>query len=379
MGFAFGIVQTLYKMPDHLTEEEFDLKDDNIFFSVIVLAYQVRDYIAQCLDSVLCQTYQNFEIILVNPHSSDGTDGLCLEYQKKHGNIRILKTENRGQLLNRISGFAEAKGDYLLCLDGDDYWEKNLLETVCLGIREHGGDWVIFGHERVCGGKVIGCTEHIFPDGTVLEGEEKKKVYEKLIAGRPLNTMWEKALSRELFGRIMREEDFLQYQSVRSCEDLLFNCHAAWRSARILYLDFSPYRYRMRADSVTHVFRPAELDDYLLVKKRVREFMTKWQMEDENCRSMFYSGLFRFFADWIYRCAISGVTAEEKRGLYGRLRQEALYLEALRYRKNVRIHMRHRLFELLFRHGDLGLRIYAKAFQLFRKYNRKRRTEVNMP
>lgn len=41
--------------------------------------------------------------------------------------------------------------------------------------------------------------------------------------------------------------------------------------------------------------------------------------------------------------------------------------------------MRHRLFELLFRHGDLGLRIYAKAFQLFRKYNRKRRTEVNMP
>lgn len=348
------------------------MEEETVFFSVVVLAYQVKNYLEECLDSVLAQTFQNFEVILLNPNSSDGTETICQKYKKRNKKIRLLEIENQGQLLNRISGFKMARGKYLLCLDGDDYWAPELLERIYQGIRKNECDWIIFGYKRIQNGKILDGIEHIFPDETVFEGEKKKKVYEKLIAGKPFNTMWEKVMSRSLFERIMRE-DFSEYNRIRSCEDLLFNCYAATYATQILYLDAPLYRYRKRKGSITHVFRIEELEDYILVKKKIQNFMAEWNMENIVYYSAFYANICDFFSDWIYRCAISEVPFQVKKKLFERLRQEPLFWESLVYRKTVNVHLRHRIFTELFRRGDYGIQLYAEIFLCLKKCARRLR------
>ena len=325
----------------------------------------------ECLDSVLTQTYQNFEIILINPHSSDGTDEICLNYQIKFPKIRLVRTPNQGQLLNRIAGFSIAHGKYLFCLDGDDYWAPNLLETIYLELQDCNSDWIIFGHKRVRDKKIIDMIEHVFPNRSVFQNTEKKKIYEKLIMGRPFNEMWSKVISKPLFEQIIKGENFIQYKSIRIGEDLLFNCYAAQYSKKILYLDYPMYCYRIRNNSISHKFRREELQDYITVKKKIREFMSDWQMDEPIYQNLFLLNISNYFMDWIYRCALSNLPYKEKKFLYKKLRKETLYLESLPYQKKIDISTRHKAFHILFRYNDFLLQCYAKIFLFFKKICRR--------
>ena len=91
-------------------------------FSIIIPIYNVEKYLRQCIDSVLAENFLDCEIILVNDGSPDGCSEICDEYANKYSHIKVIHKHNGGLSDARNAGIKEAKGDYLIFLDSDDYW-----------------------------------------------------------------------------------------------------------------------------------------------------------------------------------------------------------------------------------------------------------------
>lgn len=100
----------------------------NYFFSVVIPLYNKVNFIQDCLDSVLQQTYENFEIIIVNDGSTDGSEEIVK--RNKDSRIRFFSQENKGVSEARNKGIHEAKGEYIALLDADDYWFPHHLESL---------------------------------------------------------------------------------------------------------------------------------------------------------------------------------------------------------------------------------------------------------
>ena len=102
----------------------------NELISVIVPVYNAEKHIRHCIDSILTQTYQNFELILVNDGSKDNSLELCKAYEKQDGRIRVFDRENGGASAARNTGLDNMKGTYVLFVDSDDYISQNCLENL---------------------------------------------------------------------------------------------------------------------------------------------------------------------------------------------------------------------------------------------------------
>lgn len=98
--------------------------------SVIVPVYMVEKYLSFCIDSILGQSYKNFELILINDGSTDTSPEICQEYANKYKNISIINQENSGLSAARNVGIDNAKGKYIMFIDSDDYIHEKLLEIL---------------------------------------------------------------------------------------------------------------------------------------------------------------------------------------------------------------------------------------------------------
>ncbi len=96
--------------------------------SIVVPVYNVRDYIEECLDSIINQTYKNIEILLVNDGSTDGSGEVCDEYAKKDERIKVFHQENQGVVAARCKAIEEATGEYMCFVDSDDIAKENMVQ-----------------------------------------------------------------------------------------------------------------------------------------------------------------------------------------------------------------------------------------------------------
>ena len=105
---------------------------NDIFISIIIPVYNIEKYLKECLDSILNQTYKNFEVILVDDCSTDSSFDICNEYSFKDSRIKVFQNEvnSGGCGIPRNIGLKHAKGDYITFVDGDDLIENNYLETL---------------------------------------------------------------------------------------------------------------------------------------------------------------------------------------------------------------------------------------------------------
>ena len=115
--------------------EMYNKKD---LISVIVPVYNIKEYLERCVDSILAQTWENLEILLVDDGSFDGTELLADELGKRDGRIRVFHKENGGSSSARNLGIREARGAYLGFVDSDDYIEPFMYERLYRAIKETG-------------------------------------------------------------------------------------------------------------------------------------------------------------------------------------------------------------------------------------------------
>lgn len=105
--------------------------------SVVIPIYNTQSFLARCLDSVLAQTCSDWECILVNDGSTDGSASICEAYCRRDSRFLLKNQSNQGSAAARNNGMALARGEYLLFLDSDDAWPAHLLSTV-LAAQETG-------------------------------------------------------------------------------------------------------------------------------------------------------------------------------------------------------------------------------------------------
>ena len=139
--------------------------------SFIIPAYNIEDYIGKCLDSILNQTWQDFEIIVVNDGSKDKTGEVLDSYATKDNRIKILHKENEGVSAARNDGIKMASGEYILFWDGDDFAEKETCEELLQTMEENDVDTVVYGYYRYKDGAVFETNYPLF-DKEIYEGEE---------------------------------------------------------------------------------------------------------------------------------------------------------------------------------------------------------------
>lgn len=113
--------------------------------SVIIPAYNSEMFIGKCIDSVLAQTYSNWELIAIDDGSRDNTFGILKKYAEADSRIRVIHQENQGPGIARNTGIAEANGNYVVFIDSDDYIEKDYFELLV----EHDEDVVFFNVQNV--------------------------------------------------------------------------------------------------------------------------------------------------------------------------------------------------------------------------------------
>ncbi len=118
--------------------------ENQALISVIIPVYNVEEYLRECIDSVLCQTYGNFEIILVDDDSTDSSGEICDEYVEKDERVTVIHQKNGGLSCARNTGFSESNGDYVYFLDSDDYIAENTFETLLEIAQRDNSDIVFF-------------------------------------------------------------------------------------------------------------------------------------------------------------------------------------------------------------------------------------------
>ncbi len=119
----------------------------SVAISVLVPVYNVEKTLDRCIQSILNQTFQDFEIILVNDGSTDNSGKLCDEYAEKYDNIRVIHKENEGLGPTRNVGIRAAQGEFIYHCDSDDWLKENLLEKAYKAITETSSDVAVFGYE----------------------------------------------------------------------------------------------------------------------------------------------------------------------------------------------------------------------------------------
>lgn len=138
---------------DEFIEDRGDNRADHKSFqqiklSVIVPVYNVESCIRRCLDSILAQTYQNLQIILVDDGSTDGSGEICDAYAAKDGRIQVIHKENGGIASARKAGVLHAVGEYTTNVDSDDWIEENAYEAMVSRLEEYHPDMLVFGYKK---------------------------------------------------------------------------------------------------------------------------------------------------------------------------------------------------------------------------------------
>ena len=200
-------------------------------FSIIIPVYNVEKYIRKCMDSVMNQTFREYEVIVVNDETPDNSMAIVQEYVDAFpGQIQVIHQKNTRQGGARNNGVSKARGEYLLFVDSDDYVARNMLESVDAKLQENPCDILVFRHVPVSPeGKLLGEPEYCALEPGCYVPERDKNVV--LIPTGPVN----KAFRREFYvnthvqfpEKLLYEDAvtrvfYAMASSIMVCEDVLY-------------------------------------------------------------------------------------------------------------------------------------------------------------
>lgn len=203
--------------------------------SIIVPVYNVDEYLEETLNSIMKQTMEDFELILVNDGSKDNSLKICKEYEEKFENIKVINQENSGAGAARNKGIENAIGEYIIFVDGDDVLPEDSVEVRYKVAEREKSDLVICSTYKFFQNEKWPLTNHMFSKGVKNLGTDNKDL---LLTLGPCNKIYK----RELIKNIKFPTE-LQY-----AEDQVFIIRAYLEAKKIYKTEYVGYFYRMRGD-----------------------------------------------------------------------------------------------------------------------------------
>ena len=221
--------------------------------SVIVPVYKVEKCIHKCIESIINQTYDNLEIILIDDGSPDNCPKICDEYALRDNRIKVIHQENKGLSSARNKGIELAKGEYIGFVDSDDYIEPSMFQDLYNAIVENNVDISI-------------CNFYVINDKTKeknVKNSCENKQYNKMEALKEIlldthiqSYAWNKLYKRNLF------ED-VKYPVGKKYEDIGTTFYLFERSNKIQYIGKPEYNYLNREDSIVFNYNEQTIIDYI--------------------------------------------------------------------------------------------------------------------
>ena len=175
---------------------------NNILVSVIVPVYNVEKYLVRCVDSILKQSYNNLQIILVDDGSNDKSALICDEYTKKDSRILVIHKNNGGLSEARNVGIDDAKGDYICFIDSDDFVRETYVKDLLSIILEYNADIAVCLFEKGNSDRFKDIIDENQPNIIVLNNiEALNKLYDEVL-NVSMIVVWNKLYSKNLFNKI---------------------------------------------------------------------------------------------------------------------------------------------------------------------------------
>lgn len=225
---------------------------NDFMVSVIVPIYNAERYLQKCIDSILSQTYSNYEIILVNDGSYDRSALICDEYSSKYDRVRVIHKKNGGLSDARNCGISAATGDFIMFVDSDDYLESTALEILVNAILKTKLNIAQMKSYIVNQDYTIRSN---FSNGT---GAVRVLSSQEYIVGICNKTLSESVCDKLFTRKIFQHNKF---EVGRLNEDFLFLSSILLAGESIAEVDYSGYYYYQRLGSISHSGASTALTD----------------------------------------------------------------------------------------------------------------------
>lgn len=250
--------------------------EKSILISVIVPVYNVEKYIDECLKSLLVQTYEPIEVIMVDDGSTDSSGAICDKYADQYSNFHVFHKENAGLGMARNTGMDYMRGDLVTFLDSDDFLEPDCIGTLYEGLAENNVDMCKGGFRKVIDGQKVksirGYKDEVF------EGKDaRRKLLPKMVGSLPdqrdsiemsvCGAIYNAGIIKKHNIRFLSEREFIS-------EDLVFNIDYMQHAVGACLIEYIGYNYRLNNKSLTTSYRKDRFEAckrfYLAMKEKLK-------------------------------------------------------------------------------------------------------------
>ena len=276
--------------------------------TIVVPVYNVEDYINRCVDSILCQTYKNMEIILVDDGSTDSSKSICDAYLDLDKRIKVIHKLNGGLSDARNVGLEASNGEYIIFIDSDDYIEKNMIERLHHLALTNNADI------SIC--NLCDCYETGVKN---IQNEKKVMVYSDVEALKQafIGEYYGMSICTKMIKRsIIADHRFIKG---KTSEDVFFTPILLLKSKKVVYTTETLYNYWHRSGSITtSPYSPSAMDVITGYKQNV-------ELVKKECPELIDLALFRLY--WGYFVTFDRIVVTDN------FKQIAEYKEVLTFLK----------------------------------------------
>ena len=275
-------------------------------FSIIVPIYKIEPYLRKCIESVLEQSCNDYELILVDDGSPDNCPSICDEYASKNAKVIVVHKQNGGLVSARKAGLEKANGKFAICLDGDDFLHPECLRRIMPIVNEYNPDVICYGFitysEKY---------EHLYPVYCEHFGYYSRTDIENKIFPKLIYTKNGKKLAQVVWSKVFKMDIYRKYQNkvsnlIGMGEDyactypIICNCQSMYIMEDCLYY------YRQISTSMTKVNKPLLWDNYDRIFRIINEEIDiqneilKKQLDRLRTHNLFNICMSQFYSNQSY-------------------------------------------------------------------------------
>lgn len=301
----------------------------NDLISIIIPVFNVKNYITNTINSVLAQNYPNFEIIIVDDGSTDGTAEILEQFMTSFDRIQVIHIPNGGVSNARLTGVKAARGDWIGFVDGDDQIAPDMYEILMRNAKMYDADISHCGYDMVFPSRV----DHYYNTKKVILQDHLTGLRDLLSAELIEPGLWNKLYKRSLFEKLLQTN--VMDLSIKINEDLLMNFYLFREAQRSIFEDICLYRYIVRSGSAAN----ASLNQNLLLDPvRVTKIIIRETEKEAELNYIIEARLIRQLI------ALSTMSLGVQSSLIGPIRKSARKeLKSLLRNESVRSHLNQKL------------------------------------
>ena len=247
--------------------------------TVIVPVYNVEEYIYDCIDSIINQTYRNLEIILVDDGSLDNSGKICDNYAKEDARIKVIHQENMGVSSARNMGLKNANGKWIAFIDPDDWVDNNYFEILISKIYNDEIDCVLCCYNRIVKG-TIEKVRFVTEESTY---NPREYLINSLNPQTGFGFCHMKLIRRECIKEMKFDEE------LKVGEDALFNIKISKNINKVIYTEKAIYNYRINQNSVVKKYDKEYVKKYINAISKCKEYIDSEYKNDCEILQNYYN------------------------------------------------------------------------------------------